>query len=120
MTDNYIGLTIRREVLEKDDVTVDIKTLTEIAVEAMKYYHKYTRKICPEIKIQKLFSDRLGIEEYKVKPESDLKISLSLEPENYAPFNCWMEVSCPNSKEWVERYLGTKYPYRKRQVITPA
>ncbi len=42
MTDNYVGLTIRTEVLRKDGVTVDIENLREIAVEAMKYYHIYS------------------------------------------------------------------------------
>jgi hypothetical protein len=87
MSDNYIGLTIRTEVLDKDGVTVDIETLKKIALEAMKYYYKYTHRSCPEVKLQRLFPDNLGIEEYSVKPESDLRIRLSLEPENYAPFN---------------------------------
>ena len=115
MTDNYVGLTIRREVLNKDGVTVDIEALKKIAVETMKYYYKYTKKSCPEINIQRLLPDNLCIEEYNVEPEGDLRIKLSLESENYAPFNCWMEADHPNSKEWVlfidlARYLSSKFP----------
>ena len=115
MADNYVGLTIRTEVLEEDGVTVDIDTLKKIAVEAMKYYYKYTRKKCPEINNQRLLPDNLCIEEYDVKPEGDLRIKLSLESENYAPFNCWMEADCPDSKEWLllidlARHLSGEFP----------
>ena len=115
MTDEYVGITVRSEVLEKDGITVDLETLKKIAVEAMGYYYQYLHKNCPEIKIEKLFSDNLGIEEYDVSPKSNLRIRLSLEPENYAPLNCWMEVDCPNSKEWallmaLGCHLSTQFP----------
>ena len=115
MTNTYVGLTIRTEVLKEDDVTVGIEILKKIATEAMKYYYQCTQTICPEINIQKSLPDHLGIEEYNIKPENDLKIRLSLEPENYAPFNCWMEVNQPNSKEWdllidLAHHISSKFP----------
>lgn len=115
MTDNYVGLTIRAEVLEKDGATVDIEILKEIAVEAMKYYYQYTHRSCSEIIVERTLPDNLCIEEYSVQPEDDLRIKLSLEPENFAPFNCWMEVDRPNSKEWdllvnLAGHLSGKFP----------
>ncbi len=115
MIDNYVGVTIRTEVLEEDGLTVNIETLKKIAVEAMKYYYEYTHKKCPEISIQRLLPDNLCIEEYNVKPEGDLRIKLSLESENRAPFNCWMEADCPNSKGWflivdLARHLSSEFP----------
>ena len=115
MRDNYIGVTIRKEVLTKDGLAINLKALKSIAIEAMHYYHKSLQKVCPDIVFEELLPGNMMIQEYNVRPTTGLRIKLSLDTENYAPFNCWMEVSCPNSKEWgllndLTRYLSTTFP----------
>jgi hypothetical protein len=101
VTESYVGITIRTEVLDQDGITVDMETLEKIAIEATACYYKSRHETCPEVRIERVFPVHLGIEEYGVKPQTDLRITISREPENYAPFNCWMEVDHPNSNEWV-------------------
>lgn len=115
MGDYYVGLTIRKEVLDKDGISLDLDTLKTIAVEAMEHYLELMKQTCPEITIRSAYTERLGIQEYRVEPETNLKIRLSLEPENYAPFNSWIEVNAPNSKEWallskLARHLSRRFP----------
>ncbi|MBI4187086.1 MAG: hypothetical protein HY530_06255 [Chloroflexi bacterium] len=116
MADNYVGLTIRTEVLEKDGVAIDLETLEKVAMEAMQYYYQRNgERTCPEIKVRKMFPEAPWVEEYCVTPEAALKIKLSTEPENYAPFNCWMEAGQAGSREWgllidLAGHLSRKFP----------
>ncbi len=100
MQDKYVGLTIRTEVLQKNKISLDMKVLKEIAFKSVRYFHDYKEIPCPEIVFERSLSGSLGGDIYNVKPESGLRIRLSLEPNNHAPFNCWMEARGPNSEEW--------------------
>ncbi|MBI4285107.1 MAG: hypothetical protein HY670_04295 [Chloroflexi bacterium] len=115
MSDTYVGLTIRKEVLRKDSVNIDLETLKEVALEAMQYYCQHAGQDCPDVEIQRTLPERLGIEEYRVNPDLPFKVRLSLEAENYAPFNSWMEVDEPDSREWafitdLAIHLSGKFP----------
>jgi hypothetical protein len=98
--DTYIGLTLRREIIEKDGLSIDLEALGKMAVEAIQYRHRHEGKISRHIFIERVLPSDLEVEEYIVRSETDLRIKLSMEPENYAPFNCWVEVSGPGSNEW--------------------
>ena len=114
MDDKYVGLTIRTEVLKMNKISLDMNLLKKIAIKSVRYFHDYKKIICPEIFFERPMSGVLGGDEYNIKPESELKIKLSLEPMNYAPFNCWMEIDRPNLKEWrllsdLAGYLSRKF-----------
>ena len=61
MRDNYIGVTIRREVLTKDGLAINLKMLKSIATEAMQSFHKSTQKVCPDIVFEKLLPGNMMI-----------------------------------------------------------
>ena len=115
MRDNYIGVTIRKEVLTKDGLAINLKTLKSIAIEAMQFFHNSMQKVCTDIVFEKLLPGNVMIQEYYVRPTTDLRIKLSLDTENYAPFNSWIEVDSPNSKKWLlmndlAYHLSVKFP----------
>lgn len=115
MSENYVGITIRSEVLAADSIAIDLETLKKIAVAATKCYSQQSGEQTGFPTLEKRLPFRPDFQEYRLKTETDLRINISLSTENFAPFNCWMEVASPNSKKWslikdIAYNLSSKFP----------